>query len=55
MLVVGDREAESATVAVRRHKEGDVGTLSVEEFAQRIADEVAEERSSGVPAPAGAE
>jgi threonyl-tRNA synthetase len=55
MLVVGDREAESATVAVRRHKEGDVGTLSVEEFAQRIADEVAEERSLGVPAPAGAE
>ena len=28
MLVVGDREAESGTAALRRHKEGDVGTLA---------------------------
>ncbi|HEU4978246.1 MAG TPA: threonine--tRNA ligase [Solirubrobacteraceae bacterium] len=27
MLVIGDREAESASVAVRRHGEGDVGTM----------------------------
>src|SRR5690242_18131061 len=31
MLVVGDREAESGAAALRRHKEGDLGTLAVDE------------------------
>ncbi len=39
MLVVGDREAESGTVAVREHRKGDTGTVGVAEFAARIADE----------------
>ena len=30
MLVVGDREAEEGTVAVRRHGEGDLGTLPLD-------------------------
>ncbi|HWH94461.1 MAG TPA: threonine--tRNA ligase [Baekduia sp.] len=54
MLVVGDREAESGSVSVRRHKEGDVGTLTVEELAGRIADEAAAERDGRVPTPTGA-
>ena len=29
MLVVGDREAEEGTVAVRRHGEGDEGTVAL--------------------------
>jgi len=33
MLVVGDQEAEAGTVAVRRHREGDLGSVDVEEFA----------------------
>ncbi|HEY4097868.1 MAG TPA: threonine--tRNA ligase [Baekduia sp.] len=37
MLVVGDREAESGSVAVRRHGEGDQGTVTVDEFAQRLS------------------
>jgi threonyl-tRNA synthetase len=37
MLIVGDREAESGTVAVRRHGEGDEGSVPVQEFAERIA------------------
>ena len=36
MLVVGDREAEEGTVAVREHRKGDIGTLSVSELAQRV-------------------
>src|SRR5436853_1542998 len=32
MLVVGDKEADEDTVAVRRHREGDIGTMSAEEF-----------------------
>jgi threonyl-tRNA synthetase len=39
MLVVGDREAEAGTVAVREHRKGDTGALSVAEFAARIAVE----------------
>ena len=38
MLVVGDREAEDGTVAVRRHGEGDTGTEAVADFAARVAD-----------------
>jgi threonyl-tRNA synthetase len=36
MLVMGDREAEDGTVAVREHRKGDIGTLSVTELAQRV-------------------
>ncbi len=39
MLVVGDREAEEGTVAVRRHGVGDVGTLSLARFADHVAHE----------------
>jgi threonyl-tRNA synthetase len=43
MLVVGDREAADATVAVRRHGEGDEGTVALSEFVERLAGEVAGE------------
>jgi threonyl-tRNA synthetase len=41
MLVCGDREAESAQVAVRERTKGDIGVMSVEEFgkmARRLVD-----------------
>jgi threonyl-tRNA synthetase len=41
MLVVGDREAESGTVAVREHRHGDTGAVAVSEFAERVVDETA--------------
>jgi threonyl-tRNA synthetase len=41
MLVVGDREAESGTAALRRHREGDLGTLALDDIAQRLAGEAA--------------
>jgi threonyl-tRNA synthetase len=41
MLVVGDREAESGTAALRRHREGDLGTLVLEEIAERLTAEAA--------------
>jgi threonyl-tRNA synthetase len=34
MLIVGEKEMEDRKVAVRKHGEGDKGTLSVEEFIQ---------------------
>ena len=42
MLVVGDKEAESDAVAVRRHREGDQGTASVGEAIERLRGEIAE-------------
>jgi threonyl-tRNA synthetase len=40
MLVVGDREAEEGTVAVRRHGEGDEGSVALSAFVERLAAEV---------------
>ena len=42
MLVVGDREAEARAVALRRHGEGDVGTLGIDEAVARLVAEGAE-------------
>jgi len=36
MLVVGDREVETGEVALREHREGDKGSLRVEEFAAQV-------------------
>lgn len=40
MLVVGDREAEKKAVSVRHRSEGDLGSMKVEEFINRISEEV---------------
>ena len=40
MLVVGQREADSATVSVRHRSAGDLGSLDVEAFIGRIGEEV---------------
>jgi threonyl-tRNA synthetase len=40
MLVVGDREEGADRVAVRRHGEGDLGTVPVDEFARKALEEV---------------
>ncbi len=37
MLVVGDQEQADGTVAVRRHREGDMGAEPVSEFARQIS------------------
>src|SRR3954449_7061871 len=47
MLVVGDAEAEAGTVAVRRHREGDIGTMPVAEFRSLPLDEVSTKRPRG--------
>ena len=44
MLVVGDREAEERAVALRRHREGDLGTLPLGEAVARLAAEASERR-----------
>ena len=41
MLVVGDREAEEGAVALRRHGDGDQGSVPIDEAVQRIVHEAA--------------
>jgi threonyl-tRNA synthetase len=36
MVVVGDREEESGEVAVRSHAEGELGTMSLADFADLV-------------------
>ena len=40
MLVVGEREAEGDTVAVRSRSEGEQGAMKVEEFADMVKDRI---------------
>jgi threonyl-tRNA synthetase len=40
MLVVGDREERDATVSVREHRAGDLGSMSVAEFGERLPGEL---------------
>ncbi len=44
MLVVGAKETESGTVAVRSRKEGEKGAMSVDEFIKELLVEIAEKR-----------
>ena len=52
MLVIGDEEAGKGTVAVRRHGVGDIGEMSVADFAGRLGQESRERRD--LPAEAAA-
>ncbi|MCX7772461.1 MAG: threonine--tRNA ligase, partial [Clostridia bacterium] len=40
MLVIGDKELENRAVAVRSRKEGDLGSMDVDAFAQKILEEI---------------
>jgi threonyl-tRNA synthetase len=40
MLVIGDKEVESGTVAVRSRKDGDLGTMELDAFIAKATDEV---------------
>jgi threonyl-tRNA synthetase len=46
MLVVGNREAEADAAALRRHREGDLGTVSLDEAIGRLRAEIDERRSA---------
>ncbi len=40
MLIVGEKEEESNQVSVRKHKEGDLGVMKIEDFAEKVNKEV---------------
>ncbi len=40
MLIVGEQEEKDGTVSVRKHSEGNLGTMTIEEFAKLIDREI---------------
>ncbi len=40
MLIVGEKEAAENVVSVRKHGQGDLGSMSIEEFKQQIIKEI---------------
>ena len=42
MLIVGENEKSEGTVSVRKQGEGDIGTMSIEAFAEHVGLEIAE-------------
>ena len=44
MLIVGEKEVESNTVAIRSREEGDIGTKDIKDFIEMIKKEIKEKR-----------
>ncbi|MHC1718458.1 MAG: threonine--tRNA ligase [Acidaminococcaceae bacterium] len=44
MLVIGDKEVEEASVAVRRRSEGDLGAMKADDFIVMLQKEIAEKK-----------
>ena len=40
MLILGEKEMNSSNISVRKHKKGDLGSLSLSEFIDNIKDEI---------------
>ena len=40
MIIVGEQEEKDGTIAVRKHSEGDIGTMKVEDFAAIIENDI---------------
>ena len=43
LLIIGEKEVENETIAVRKHGEGDKGTMKIEEFVNFIYSEIKKE------------
>jgi threonyl-tRNA synthetase len=40
MIIIGDKEIQNNNVSVRRHRKGDLGSLSLDELIKQLHDEV---------------
>src|SRR3989338_6543802 len=40
LLVVGDKEIEAGTIAIRQRGKGDLGQMKIEEFIKKIMEEI---------------
>lgn len=50
MLIIGDKEVEGGTVSVRARGEGNLGSMSVEDFKARVIEEIESKRLPTVKA-----
>ena len=41
MILMGDKDIENGTISVRSRKDGDIGSMSVDEFLAKALDEIA--------------
>jgi threonyl-tRNA synthetase len=42
MLIIGENEERNGSVSVRQHKKGDLGEMSIAQFAQLVQSQVDE-------------
>ena len=47
MLIVGEKEMNETSVSVRKHGQGDLGSMSVDEFIAMIEQQVKDEQKIG--------
>ncbi|MDM8174830.1 threonine--tRNA ligase, partial [Olivibacter sp. 47] len=40
MLIVGEKEVENGTISVRKHGEGDLGSMTIEAFSKQLIEEI---------------
>ena len=40
MLIIGEKEVEDGTVSVRKHGEGDLGSMTMEAFQEKLIKEI---------------
>ncbi len=40
MVIVGEKEVQSGNISVRKHKKGDLGSVSLDEFKEKILQEI---------------
>ena len=40
MILMGDKDIENGTISVRSRKEGDIGSMSVEQFLSMALEEI---------------
>ena len=47
MLIVGEKEMNETSVSVRKHGQGDLGSMSADEFIAMIEKQVKDEQNIG--------
>jgi threonyl-tRNA synthetase len=40
MLIIGEKEMNDGMVSVRRHGEGDLGSMTIEQFSNQLVKEI---------------
>ena len=44
MILAGDKDIENGVVAVRSRKDGDIGTMTIDELIEKLTEEIKEKR-----------